>query len=188
MHPHLPLAVAADAMWIDGQHFSAIISARTPESAPGHLQLEGVLDGMFCQQIMYGAVTGDEGEAGRQLETTAIRQGSIRANPRGAESRLVDQLQSQSRFGPFRGLPGPAAQQIPRSQTEVFGHQQPHAHQMSADLVGQELPDTTFQTEGIAVGRLRARTRAPCHHEEIRHRVFARATLVEFFFAGRSPQ
>jgi len=61
MHPHLPLAIATDAMRIDGQHFSAIISARTSELPQGHLQLDGVLDGTLRQQIMYGAVTGDEG-------------------------------------------------------------------------------------------------------------------------------
>jgi hypothetical protein len=89
-------------------------------------------------------VAGDEGQAVGQLETAAVLQRAVGANTCRANGRFVNQLQRQSRFDVLARPPGPTTEEIPRSQPQVLGHQQPQASQIAADLVGQHLPQATL--------------------------------------------
>jgi hypothetical protein len=96
----------------------------------------------------------------------------------------MHQLQSQAGFDAFRGLPGPAAQEVPGPQPKVFGHQQPQTEVRTADLVGQELAHAAFQTAGI--GRLgTGKGPAALGGQRWFNR---RLAAMEFFFEGRSGQ
>ena len=95
----------------------------------------------------------------------------------------MDQLQRQTRFHALARLARPGAKQVPRSQAEVFGNQQPEAGHVVADLVGQTLPHAALDAERIAVDGPR-HVMADLRHDAIG--VSARAVLVEFFFAGRT--
>jgi hypothetical protein len=94
----------------------------------------------------------------------------------------MDQLQGQPGLDAFAGGAAPTDQQVPSSQAQVFGDQQPQPQHGTADLVGQELPDATLQTLGItrlgvnfSLGTLRL------------HSLFrARVATMKFFFEGRS--
>ena len=48
-------------------------------------------------------------------------------------------------FIPVGRLTTPSAEQVPRARPQVLGDQQPRAHQIAEDLVGQELPHAAFQ-------------------------------------------
>ncbi len=61
----------------------------------------------------------------------------------------MDQLECQARLGSIAGLAGPAAEQVPGTQTQVFGDQKPKPDQVAGDFVGQKLSYTTFQAGGI---------------------------------------
>ena len=62
----------------------------------------------------------------------------------------MDQLKPQARLDPIAGPAAPAAEQVPGSQPQMFGNQQPEADQVSRDLVGQKLPHAAFQAGRIA--------------------------------------
>lgn len=100
-----------------------------------------------------------------------------------AQSGLVDDLERQSR-GQILGLGlGPTADQLPGSQAQMFGHQQPDADLIAGDAVGQQLTDPPLQA--LRVGRLTALPFGGALGEDGRAgRLGVKG--VEFFFAGRS--
>ncbi len=61
----------------------------------------------------------------------------------------MNQLHRQTWLDAFTRLAGPAAQQVPGSQPQVFGQKQPEAGEIAADLVGQALADTAFDAQRI---------------------------------------
>ena len=95
----------------------------------------------------------------------------------------MDQLQRQTRFHPLARLARPGAEQVPRSQAEVFGNQQPEAGHVVVDLVGQALPYAALDAERIAVDGLR-HVMADLRHDAIV--ASARPVFVEFFFEGHT--
>jgi hypothetical protein len=96
----------------------------------------------------------------------------------------VNQLQRQAWFAPYGGLLRPSAKQVPRTQAEMFRNQQPQADHRVADLIGQSLPDATFDAERIAIGVPDHFTGDLCGDLFGRH---ARTTFVKFFFEARIP-
>ena len=94
----------------------------------------------------------------------------------------MDQLQRQARLDPSPGLTAPTAKQIPRSQPQVLGNQQPKADQVAGDLVGQQLPHAAFQAGRIA--RLGAGAFLGPLGLDLQFTL--RAVLIEFFFEART--
>ena len=118
----MPLAVAGRAVRIDQQQFSRIMSRGAAEFSQRHLKILGIGDAPAAEQFVDRFVPGQEGQSVERLES-AERQASPLAEPVGAQRRLVDQLQRQSRFDPLRCLVRPSTQQIPRSQSQMFRDQ-----------------------------------------------------------------
>ena len=96
---------------------------------------------------------------------------------------FMHQLQGQTRFDLFGGRLGPAAQQVPGSQAQVLGHQQPDADLIAGDFVGQQLTDLPLQA--LRIGRLGALTLGSALGEQRGQRGLV-IKRVEFFFAGRN--
>jgi hypothetical protein len=73
---HLPLAVAAGAMGVDGQPISRKIAGCATDLPQGNLQPLRVCHRMFCEQAVNRHVVGDERQAVGQLESPLARGGS----------------------------------------------------------------------------------------------------------------
>ena len=178
---HLPLAVAVGAMRVDGQQFSRVI-ARGPANSPqGDLQPLGFRHDVLGQQAVNRHVAGHEGQPVGQLEA-ALTEDSLLTHARGTQGSLVDQLQCQARLDALAGLTAPTAKQIPCSQPQVLGNQKPKADQVAGDLIGQKLPHAAFQADRIA-GLGAGAFLGPLGLDL---QFTLRATLIEFFFEGRT--
>jgi hypothetical protein len=94
----------------------------------------------------------------------------------------MNQLQRQTRLDAFGGEAAPGEQQIPGSQAEMFGNQQPQAQVGTADLVRQQLPDSTFQARRVT--RFGADLQAGALGCQLRFSL--RSAAMQFFFEGRS--
>ena len=79
---------------------------------------------MFRKQVVNRRVAGDERQPVGQLKSP-LAEASLITQAGAAQCRLMDQLQRQSRFDPLSRLPAPTAEQIPSSQPQVFGNQEP---------------------------------------------------------------
>ena len=178
--PHLPFAVASDAMGIDGQYLSCEMTQGPPQLAQGHLQSLRLLDGSRGQQLMDGDIGRQPRQAVDQFEAV-LTEGPFLAHAGRTQGGFVDQLQGQPRFGPRRLPAGPTAQQIPGAQPQMFGNQQPQPDQITGDLVGQQLPHAAFEAGRVRRFQLRAGRGALRLDGGERLR-----TLIEFFFGGRS--
>ena len=116
-------------------------------------------------------------------ETTRLFEISVLLNDH--QGGLVDGLECQARLDLCTVLPCPAAQEVPRAQAEVLGHQEPDAHHVAADLVGEALADRALDAPGV--GRLLAA--ALLGPLGVDGEAFAvGAKPMEFFFEGRSPR
>ena len=71
---------------------------------------------------MDGLVGGEEGQTMRELEAL-LRERAALARSGGAQRRLVNQLECETRFDTLAGLAGPPTEQIPGSQAQVLGDQ-----------------------------------------------------------------
>jgi hypothetical protein len=69
--PHVPLAGAEHAVWVQGQKASPIVARSAADLAQGHLQALSLRDSARGQQIMHRQIGGQEGEAVGQLESSA---------------------------------------------------------------------------------------------------------------------
>ena len=96
----------------------------------------------------------------------------------------MDQLQSQTRLNTLRWLGDPATDQIPGTQAEEFGCEQPQAEEIARDLVRQELAHAAFEAGGVAGDGLRASLGGLDREGRLRVGTVA----IEFFFAGRTPR
>ncbi len=146
---HLPLAEAWHTVRVDSQQFSGVIARGPADASQGDLQALGFRHGVFGQEGMNGHVTGDEGKSVGQLEA-ALAEGALLPQPRGTQRRLMDHLQRQAWLDTSAALPAPTTEQVPSAQPQVFGNQEPEAHEVAGDLVGQDLPYAAFQAERIA--------------------------------------
>ena len=101
-----------------------------------------------------------------------------------AQGRLMDQLQRQARFHSFGSLRRPAADQVPDSQPQQFGDQQPDAGQVAHDLVGEALSHPVLEAAGIARDGLGA----PSRDLNRDGRLSVGAVAMEFFFEDRTSR
>lgn len=69
---HVPFAVAAHPMRIESQDFSPEIPARTPQFGQHDLQGQRIGNGVFGQERMNRAVTGNKRQSRRQFKSPAI--------------------------------------------------------------------------------------------------------------------
>ena len=114
-----------------------------------------------------------------------VAQGAIRTQSRSAQRRFMNQVQRQARvqsilIGRF---PRPNPQDIPGSQAQVFGHEQPQPEQIARDFISQELPDLSFHAAGV--GWFQADSFCGALRWQERRGVFW-VQRVEFFFARRN--
>ncbi len=181
---HLSFAVAGDSMGIDGQESSGKVTGRTAEVAEGQLEALSIGNGVFGEQLMDGAITGQEGQAVEEFKA-ALAQGALPTNAGEAQRGFVHQLHRQARFHAIGGPVGPGAQEVPGAQAKVLGNQPPQADEIAADLVGQQLTNAPFEAAGIAGFGFDARGGALGFQ---RRGLGVRTIAVEFFFAGRIVQ
>ena len=174
---------AADAMGIDGQHPALKMARGATHLAQSDLQPLAVSDSSSAEKFVDGRVAGEEGKAVSQFEDLLV-QAAAKPHARDAKRRLVDQLQSQTRFDAFRALRGPAAYQVPGSQAEQFGDKQPQPGQVSHDLVGEQLPHASLDAFRVARYRLGAFLGGLCFDGGLS----IRSVAIEFFFEGRTPR
>ena len=98
---------------------------------------------------MDGHIGGDEGQAVGQFEAF-LGEGASLAIGAQTQGRFVDQVEGQTGLDSFGGLAGPTAEQVPGAQAQMFGREQPNAHLITGDLVGQSLADLAFEAFGIS--------------------------------------
>jgi hypothetical protein len=178
---HVPLAVAAHAMRIDGQDPSLEVTRSPADLTQGDLEALTVDDGSSAQELVNGAISCEERDAVGQLEDVLIH-GAAVPQTGGAQSRFVDQLQRQARLDTIRPLRGPRADQVPSTQLEQFGSQEPNASQVSHDLVGEQLAHAAFDTSGITGNG----GRPGLCSLRLNNWLGIRAVAIEFFFEGRT--
>jgi hypothetical protein len=80
---------------------------------------------------------------------------------------------------------GPATQQIPGSQAQVFGYEQPEADQITGNLIGQELADAAFHAQVIELFPPILVDGSKGLHF---HGGALGVELIEFFFAARTER
>ena len=182
MAAHLALGAALDAMGVQHQQLSAEMAAGPAQFAQGELQALRSGDGAGIEQLMNGLVTGDEGQPVGHFKAF-LAEGASAAQIAVTQGRFVDDLQGQSWCQFLRAGLGPAAEQVPGSQAQVFGHQQPDADLVAGDLVGQQLPDLPLQA--LRVGGFSPLTLGGALGENGCRRGLG-IKGVEFFFAGRN--
>jgi hypothetical protein len=105
---HVAFTETADAMGIDGQHPALKMARGAPYFAQSDLKALAVSDSSSPEKLVDRHVAGEEGKTVSQLEDLLV-QAPAQPQARDAKRRLVDQLQSQTRFDAFRALRGPAA-------------------------------------------------------------------------------
>jgi hypothetical protein len=179
----VPLAEAAHAMRIDGQQPSLEMARGPAELAQGDLEALTVQDGSSAEEVVNGAIRRQEGQAVGQLEDVLVHCAAV-PQAGGAQSRFVDQLQRQAWLDPIGPLRGPRADQVPGTQPEQFGGQQPNASQVSHDLVGEELAHAAFDASWVAGDGGRPGL-GGLHFQRW---LGVRAVSIEFFFEGRTPR
>ena len=149
----------------------------TAKLSQGHLELLGVGYCPAIEQFVDRGVVGQERQPVEGFEA-AERQAASLSEPVGAERGFMHQLQCQPRSRALRRLPGPRAQQVPGSQTQVLRDQQPQAQGVVVDLIGEPLSNSALKAERIAVDVTHHVVAEP-RFELLSH--LARTTPVEFF-------
>ncbi len=179
---HLPLAGTGQAMRVDGQQATLKVATGPPEATEGKLKFFCLPDGMRHEQIVNALIRDNKGEAVEEFESFLAERTSG-SHMNDSESRFVNQLQSHA-GGQARGrASSPACQQVPGSQAQVFGCQQPEPDQIARNLIGQQLADAALDAEAIEFF-------APVFSEssmglQLDDRALG-MELIEFFFAART--
>jgi len=143
-----------------------------------------MLDGMGQEQVVNALIRNHKGQAVEEFETF-LAEGSGGSKVHDSQSGFVHKLHGHAGGKIGRGEPGPACQQIPGSQAQVFGSQQPEADQVARNLIRQHLADAAFDAEVIELF-------APIFSQGSEglqlDRWTLRVELVEFFFGVRTGQ
>ena len=179
---HLALGIAGHAVRVQGQQLAAKMMAGPAQLTQSDLQLLSFRYGMAVQQSMDGLVGGNKGQAVGQLESFLRERAAMTVGTQ-TQGRFVDQVQAQTGFHPLGRLAAPAQQEVPGSQAQVLGEQQPDADLIAGDFIRQQLPHLPLQTGGV--GGCGALLRYGSLHLDILGRM-GRVKGVEFFFAGRN--
>jgi hypothetical protein len=146
--PHLPLAVAEDAVGVQGQERTDEVLAGAAQFAQTDLELRGLLHGVSGQQVVHGQVGRDKRQTIGQLKTF-LGEGAPLPVGAQAHGRFVDQVQGQARFDARARQPSPRAQQVPGAQAQVLRQQQPNTDLIARDFIRQRLANLPFQALGI---------------------------------------
>jgi hypothetical protein len=168
-------------MWINGQDMCREMAQGLTELSEHQLDSLSLGDTMGVEQMMHSRVTGHKGQTVSQFEAL-LTQGALVPFAGNAKSGFVDQLECHPGIYLTGLFAGPAAQQVPGTQAQVFWHQEPDTHQVAGDLVAQELPDLPF--DAAAITGLKA-TRGFC---SLRFNTWRRGRgkpKMEFFFGDR---
>lgn len=177
----LALGVREDAMGINGQDLSRIMAQGLPELSEHHLDSLCLGDAMGVEQMVDGGVTDHEGQSVGHFEAL-LTQRPVLPFARKAQSGFVDQLQGHPGFYMAAGSAGPATQQIPGAQAQMFGCKEPDTHEVAGDLVAQQLPDLAF--DAALVTGLNA-TSGLCSLRFDAWKVGCGKRKMEFFFGAR---
>ncbi len=130
---------------------------------------------------MDGLVGGEEGQTVGELEAF-LRERAALPRSGGAQRGFVHQLKCEARFDTLAGLAGPTTEQIPGSQAQVLGDQQPKADLVATDLIGQQLAHGALEAGGITGLGLGALTGS----NRLDGRFRVGTVTMEFFFVGRT--
>jgi len=126
----------------------------------------------------------DKGQTIEEFEAF-LGQGAGGTEVHDSQGGFMSELQGQAGGEVGRGGSGPAAEQIPGTQAQVFGYEQPEADQITGDLIGQELADAAFDAEVV---ELFAAILADGSKGFQLHGGTLGVELIEFFFAVRTAQ
>ena len=181
---HLAFGLAAHAMGIDGQKAAGKLLARPADSSEGDLKGFTLSHRVGGQKVVNRLIGGDERKAVGDLHSP-LAEGAALADPGDAQGGLVNQLQGQARLNLFGRFSTPAAQEVPGSQAQMLGNQQPQTHQRSRHFIGQKLAHAAFETGGIARLAAAVQDGALGLKGDQRGRRIGRRR-VEFFFEGRN--
>ena len=141
-------------MRINGQQLALEVMAGPADLSQGDLQGLGFGDGVRVEQFVNGGVAGHKGQAVGDLEPFLAERAPL-TQALMAQGGFVHQLQRQAREDRRAGLAGPAAEQVPHTQAQVLGDQEPGTHLVASDFLGQQLAHAPFQADRI--GRFVAR-------------------------------
>ena len=133
--------------------------------------------------MVHPGITYDKRESIGQFEASLAEDLPL-PQARRAQRGLMDHLECKARLGATGGLAGPAAEQVPGSQSQVFGDEKPQADQVAKDFVGEKLSHATFHARGVTgfdAGTFPSARR-------LDGQFTLRPSSVEFFFEGRSLQ
>lgn len=178
----LALGMAAHMVGIDSQQTPVIMSAGPPQLPQSYLQGLGLFDRVGIEQLVYRVVARDKRQSIGQFKTL-LAQRAARPDAAYAEGGLMNQLEGQPRFDPRTGKAAPSLEQIPCSQAQMFGRQQPDSHHGPRDLVGQQLAYASLDAGGV---RRFLALCSPCSLGLYLGCI--RAKAMEFFFEGQTLQ
>jgi hypothetical protein len=181
MAAHLAFALAPYAMRIESQNATGKMVTGETHFGQSDLEILGIGDGMFVQEFVHSDITGQKGKPIGQFEAL-LAQGAALTDAGGTKGRLMHELQGEPRLDAFAGLSRPALQQVPGSQAEMFGDQEPETDQVAADLVGQELAQAAFDATRIA----RLGSDACGSALGLEKGFGIRTVAIEFFFVSRT--
>jgi hypothetical protein len=146
---HLAFAVGVESMRIDGEQFGLKMAEGASDLAEGELELLSLQNGMRLEQVMNGLIGGDKGQTVGQFKAPLAQSASI-TQAADTHSGFIDQLHGQTWLDGFGGRAAPTQQQIPSAQSQVLRDEQPQAHMVAADFVGQDLAHSPFDAERVA--------------------------------------
>ena len=168
-------------MWINGQDLRREMAQGLTEFSEHQLDSLRLGDTMGIEQMVHSRVTDHKRQSVSHFEAL-LTQGALVPFAGNAKSGFVDQLECHPGFYLTGRFAGPAAQQVPGAQAQVFGSQEPDTNQVAGDLVAQELPDLPF--DAAAITGLKA-TRGFCSLRFDAWRRGRGKPKMEFFFGDR---
>jgi len=177
---HSSFAEAGDAMWINGQNLSGVMTQGVAQFSQG--QLGGVCfpDGTRIEQMVYGRITGHKGQPIGHFKAL-LTEAAIVAFSSNAQSGFVDQLHGHPGFDITTVFAGPAAQQVPGAQAQMFGNQEPDTDEVAGDFIAEQLADLPLDAARITGLNPPCRLGPLCFE---RCRIAYGKGDVEFFFEG----
>ena len=144
---HLALAVAEDPVGIQGEHLPLKVFSSAANFPQRQLKLSGLGYGMGVEQLVEGGIRGDKRQSIGDFKTL-LGKGAFTPVRAKAESRFIDEMQGHPRFDLFGGLATPKQEQIPNPESEELRDEQPDAHLIARDFVGQQLANLALQSLG----------------------------------------
>ena len=166
---------------VNGQELGLVMPRGAADLTQGDLQSLGIIYAVGAQQLMYGLIGGHKRDA---LANSNPFWESVRFRRKPVVHSAASWTNWSASRGSMRAL---SCSVQPQSRSQVpnrkcFRDQQPKAHQITIDLIGQKLSDAAFDTGGI--GRLGFRTLLGALGLD--GRLSAGTIAIEFFFAGQT--